>query len=102
MVSLNTTFPDFVLCHASTLPSGNAERKMKRTSGPATISWKGRAMIKFLGMLVSQIISSWDHAPERTHPSTAPYMDMMSTIGTTMEQDTQMTFFSTLSSGFTR
>ena len=51
-------------------------------------------MIKFLGMLVSQIISSWDHAPERTHPSTAPYMDMMSTIGTTMEQDTQMTFFS--------
>ena len=59
-------------------------------------------MIKFLGMLVSQIISNWDHAPERTHPSTAPYMDMMSTIGTTMEQDTQMTFFSTLSSGFTR
>ena len=58
VVLRDTTFPDFVLCHASTLPSGNAERKIKRTSGPATISWKGRAMIKFFGMLVIQIISS--------------------------------------------
>ncbi len=58
--------------YQSTLPTGNRRRNSVRTSGPATSSWKGRAIIKLRGMLMSQFSSSRSHAPEWTQPSTAP------------------------------
>ena len=58
--------------------------------------------MKFFGMLVSQMMKSRLQLPDFTHPSNAPYMDMMITIGTTIQLEMQMTFLITLLSGFTR
>ena len=86
----------------NTVPTGNAVRKIFLTNGPAIRSWNGSAIIKFFGILVSQIIGSIFHAPLFTQASSPPYKDMKITIGTTIQQETAITFFIVLFSGFTR
>lgn len=88
--------------HYCTLPTGKALRNTFRTMGPAMSSWNGKAMIKFLGILVSQIIPSCPHSPVLTHTSSPPYKLMTMTIGTTIHVEMQMILRSVLLSGFTR
>ena len=52
--------------------------------------------------MVSQIIGSIFHAPLFTQASNPPYKDMKITIGTTIQQETAITFFIVLLSGFTQ
>ena len=98
----DSRFLFLMLSYASTVPIGKRLRNTLRTSGPATISWNGSAMIKFFGMFVSQMIGTRFQVPVWVHASNAPYRDMKNTIGTTMQVDTQIAFFSPLSCGFTR
>ena len=84
------------------VPSGNALRNTFLTNGPATMSWNGRAIMKFLGMFMSQMIGRELKSPTFIQPSSAPYRDMIITMGMTIEHDTAMTFFITGLSGFTR
>ena len=92
----------YITGSCSTVPSGNAVRNTRRTSGPATMSWNGSAMMMFFGILVSQMMSNWLHAPDFTQASRPPYKDITNTIGTTMQQEIVITLRSVLLSGDTK
>ena len=62
----------------------------------------GNAMMIFFGILVSQMMSSWLHAPDFTQASRPPYKDITNTIGTTMQQEIVITLRSVLLSGDTK
>ena len=53
-------------------------------------------------MLCNHINNTFDHWPVVTETSIAPYNDMIITIGTTIETDTQIAVFNGPSPGFTR
>src|SRR5699024_5216539 len=81
---------------------GKAARNTFRTNGPAISSCKGSAITKLRGILYSHAPRIWLQSPACTAPSIAPYSDIIITIVTTMQEDTQITFSSTESSGFTK
>ena len=58
LYNINFLLSPYITGSCSTVPSGNAVRNTRRTSGPATMSWNGSAMMMFFGILVSQMMSS--------------------------------------------
>ena len=59
-------------------------------------------MIKLNGILCSHCANTLDHMPVWTQPSTAPYSDMIMTIGTTIQVEMVMTLRRGLLSGLSK
>ena len=77
-------------------------RNTRRTSGPATMSWNGSAMMMFFGILVSPDDEQLAPCAGFHAGFRPPYKDITNTIGTTMQQEIVITLRSVLLSGDTK